>query len=115
MCISSVSPNLMSNDFSIFTSKSPASSLSIFSTLWSVIALLVTSGVYGGLRLLPQIFVQNPDFKLSENSDTKADFRNPPKTVVPPARARNLIHVRGSDHEKPERVVMHSEKARSSN
>src|SRR5690606_39644170 len=55
------------------------------------VKLLVTSGVYGGLRLLPQIFVQKPDFKLSENSDTKADFRNPPYTMLPPVRARNII------------------------
>ncbi|MBD8019159.1 hypothetical protein [Kaistella pullorum] len=75
----------------------------------------ITSGVYGGLRLLPQIFVQNPDFKLSENSDTKADFRNPPYTMLPPVRARNIIPERLSDHEMPEPVVMLSEKARISN
>ena len=77
--------------------------------------LQVTSGVYGGLRLLPQISVQNPDFKLSENSDTKADFRNPPYTMLPPVRARNIIPGRLSDHEMPEPVVMLSEKARISN
>ena len=75
----------------------------------------LTSGVYGGLRLLPQIFVQNPDFKLSENSDTKADFRNPPYTMLPPVRARNIIPERLSDHEMPEPVVLLSEKARISN
>ncbi|MBD8019144.1 hypothetical protein [Kaistella pullorum] len=67
------------------------------------------------MRLLPQIFVQNPDFKLSENSDTKADFRNPPYTMLPPVRARNIIPERLSDHEMPEPVVMLSEKARISN
>ncbi|MBD8019136.1 hypothetical protein [Kaistella pullorum] len=77
--------------------------------------LQITSGVYGGLRLLPQISVQNPDFKLSENSDTKADFRNPPYTMLPPVRARNIIPGRLSDHEMPEPVVMLSEKARISN
>ena len=77
--------------------------------------LQLTSGVYGGLRLLPQISVQNPDFKLSENSDTKADFRNPPYTMLPPVRARNIIPGRLSDHEMPEPVVMLSEKARISN
>ncbi|MBD8017123.1 hypothetical protein [Kaistella pullorum] len=77
--------------------------------------LRLTSGVYGGLRLLPQISVQNPDFKLSENSDTKADFRNPPYTMLPPVRARNIIPERLSDHEMPEPVVLLSEKARISN
>ncbi|WP_251834325.1 hypothetical protein [Kaistella pullorum] len=81
----------------------------------SILTLLVTSGVYGGLRLLPQIFVQKPDFKLSENSDTKADFRNPPYTMLPPVRARNIIPGRLSDHEMPEPVVLLSEKARISN
>ena len=75
----------------------------------------LTSGVYGGLRLLPQIFVQKPHFKLSENSDTKADFRNPPYTMLPPVRARNIIPGRLSDHEMPEPVVLLSEKARISN
>ena len=85
--------------------------------IWTsvLLALAITSGVYGGLRLLPQISVQNPDFKLSENSDTKADFRNPPYTMLPPVRARNIIPGRLSDHEMPERVVMLSEKARISN
>ncbi|WP_251834305.1 hypothetical protein, partial [Kaistella pullorum] len=75
----------------------------------------VTSGVYGGLRLLPKISLLKPYFKLSENSNTKADFRNPPYTMLPPVRARKIIPGRLSDHEMPERVVMLSEKARISN